>query len=151
MGLKKVFMKPLYVLLFSLLFFFSYEAKSASPALPSSVALYEYPWSQWSRTHTPYHKYRVLSACGWTALGVGSVTTVLGSMLCAFAGEGTNTPGAMLAIPIVGGTLTVASIPTLVFAYKNRRKALAIGATNQIIHTPMQMEQQPALAVRFCF
>ena len=145
-------MKPLYVLLFSLLFFFSYEAKSETPALPSSVVLYEYPWSQWSRTHTPYHKYRVLSACGWTALGVGSVTTVFGSILCAFAGQGSDTvPDLLLAIPIVGGALTVASVPTLVFAYKNRRKALAIGTTNQVIRTPMQMEQQPALAVRFCF
>ena len=129
----------------------SLEAKGANPALPPSVTSYEYPWSQWSRTHTPYHKYKVLRACGWTALGVGSTVTLFGSILCAFAGQGTDIPGPMLAIPVVGGALTAASVPTLVFAYKNRRKALAIGATQQILYTPMRQERQPALALRLSF
>lgn len=143
-------MKQLTVLLFVL--FLSVEAKSASPALPSSVALYEYPWSQWSRTHTPYHKYRVLSACGWSAFAIGGTLMTVGSI--AYVADNMETPDTnhrFLVMACIGGALTVASVPTLVFAYKNRRKALAIGATNQIIHTPMQMEQQPALAVRFCF
>ena len=99
-----------------------------------------------------WQKFKTLCACGWSAFAIGGTLMTVGSI--AYVADNMETPDTnhrFLVMACIGGALTVASIPTLVFAYKNRRKALAIGATNQIIHTPMQMEQQPALAVRFCF
>ena len=63
-------------------------------------------------------------------------------------------PGALLAMPIIGGALTVSSVPLLVRAYKNRRKALAIGATSQttsLLPSAGKGERQPAVALSLYF
>ena len=146
-------MKHIALILCALLL--SLEAHSITPEprtnLTVNAAAFSYKQSP------EWQKYKRLRAWGWTALGVGSAMTIVGSLGCAYViqmGDSDGGPGPLLAMPILGGALTVSSVPLLVRAYKNRRKALAIGATSQttsLLPSVGKGERQPALALSLYF
>lgn len=88
-----------------------------------------------------WRRYKVLRAIGWPVLGLGIPTTFTG-IICAVLQEESGGPTA--AIISVGGVLLLSSIPLLVCAYHNRRKALRMRVTT--LHSP---EGRQNVAVTF--
>lgn len=133
----------------------SLETHGITPELVKNLQVNETAFTY--KQSPEWQQYKRLRAWGWTALGVGSAMTIVGSLGCAYViqmGDSDGSPGLLLAMPIVGGALTVSSVPLLVRAYKNRRKALAIGATSQttsLLPSAGKGEQQPAVALSLYF
>lgn len=93
------------------------QAASADvPTLPPAVFDYK-KTAEWGR-------YKALRAVGWSFLGVGVVSFFGGvyEALLEFALSGKNSVAGPIMV-ISGGVLTMTSIPILIVAYNNRRKA----------------------------
>lgn len=142
-------MKIIYIVL-GILLVFPFKAQSENPEVIRKRTLSEDAF--FYKQTKEWQKFKILCACGWSAFSIGGTLMTVGSI--AYVADNMETPDTnsrFLVMACIGGVLTAASIPTLVLAYKNRRKALFLGATTQIIYTPMQTEQQPALSFRFTF
>lgn len=101
-----------------------------------------------------WKKYKILKASAWTAFGVGGAMLTGGCIGDAIDNYEVGTNGIKKRFRVVwciGIGVTLSSIPLFIYAHKNKKKALSISATNQTIFMPMQVEQQPALALRFSF
>lgn len=73
-----------------------------------------------------WKKHKRLKACGWTTLGIGVPTMVVGFVGTVVSGYESGGDGEGFGIVICAGAgLTVSSIPLFVFAVKNRQKAIA--------------------------
>lgn len=73
-----------------------------------------------------WKKHKRLKACGWTTLGIGVPTMVVGFVGAVASGYESGGDGEGFGIVICAGAgLTVSSIPLFVFAVKNRQKAIA--------------------------
>lgn len=73
-----------------------------------------------------WKKHKRLKACGWTTLGIGVPTMVVGFVGAVVSGYESGGDGEGFGIVICAGAgLTVSSIPLFVFAVKNRQKAIA--------------------------
>ena len=102
-------------------------------------------------------RYKTLRAVGWSAFGVGVPATLLGVCFAALEHgmSGGDAPiGA--AVIAVGGTLTVASVPLLICAYRYRDKAKQMSVGLSTINTPtvsrhMAYDYAPALSVSVTF
>ena len=72
-----------------------------------------------------WKKHKRLKACGWTTLGIGVPTMVVGFVGAVASGYESGGDGEGFGIVICAGAgLTVSSIPLFVFAVKNRQKAI---------------------------
>lgn len=73
-----------------------------------------------------WKKHKRLKACGWTTLGIGVPTMVVGFVGAVVSGYESGGDGEGFGIILgAGAGLTVSSIPLFVFAVKNRQKAIA--------------------------
>lgn len=73
-----------------------------------------------------WKKHKTLKACGWTALGIGVPTMVVGFAGAVVSGYGSGGDGKAFGIILCAGAgLTVSSIPLFTFSVKNRQKAIA--------------------------
>ena len=128
-----------------------YSASSVSVKLPMTPDFNYKKTSEW-------HKYKVLRAVGWSALGVGIPTTFIGAVAMAFSVvEGGDPWGGYIAITAAGGLLTVSSIPILISAYhfRNKAKRMTMDVTLSPVCAPSftanRMEISPAVGLRFTF
>lgn len=153
--------------LFFLLFTFSFQARGESFLLPGNDMVGNRPHNSLVTLKIPvapgsnefykqteeWAKYKKLRAYGWSAFFVGGALMTagfIGYVIDNSEGSSTNNRGHIIAG--IGGALTAASVPVLVFAYKNRRKAIKLGTTSQAIHMPLQGERrQAALAFSLSF
>lgn len=73
-----------------------------------------------------WKKHKRLKACGWTTLGIGVPTMVVGFVGAVVSSYESGGDGEGFGIILgAGAGLTVSSIPLFVFAVKNRQKAIA--------------------------
>ena len=73
-----------------------------------------------------WKKHKRLKTCGWTTLGIGVPTMVVGFVGAVVSGYESGGDGEGFGIILgAGAGLTVSSIPLFVFAVKNRQKAIA--------------------------
>ena len=73
-----------------------------------------------------WRKHKTLKACGWTALGIGVPTMVVGFAGAVVSGYESGGDGKAFGIILCAGAgLTISSIPLFTFAVKNRQKAIA--------------------------
>lgn len=114
---------------------------------------------KFSYRQTPeWKRHKVLKACGWSTLGLGTTMMIVG-----FCGdvisnwdEPDYNPGFKI-MGYIGVGVTASSIPLFVFSYKNKKKAkqarsLSLNYSN--IATPGTngtMKNQPALAINIHF
>lgn len=103
-------------------------------------------------------KYRALRAVGWSALGVGVPVTLTGlyGMAIEYVHSGNGINGPFFIVTLVGGALTLSSIPILISAYHYRNKAkkiaLNVGVTSINTHTfSNRIDYTPALSFALTF
>lgn len=114
---------------------------------------------RFSFRQTPeWKRHKVLKACGWSTLGVGSAMMIVG-----FCGdvisnwEGPEHHSGFKIAGYVGVGVTASSIPLFVFSHKNKKKAKQTGSLSlnySNIVTPRTngaRKNQPALAVNIYF
>lgn len=129
------------------------EMSMQSPVIISDNAMMPFDY----KNTQEWGKYKTLRAVGWTFLGVGGVSLFGGMFEMAlehsFSGKHSLAGPIMM---IAGGVLTASSVPILIIAYDNRKKAkrmaLDVGVT--AINTPCfsnRMDYTPALSFALKF
>ncbi len=102
-----------------------------------------------------WKKYRRLKALGWTTFGVGGAMVAIGGVADFIDNyevhKGENRKTRFRIMWCIGAGVALSSIPLFICAHKNKKKALSVNVTAQTVFMPMQMEQQPAIALRFSF
>lgn len=80
---------------------------------------------------------KALRIAGWSALGVGLPTAFYGTVLVGMVNLESGNVGSSIVVLIVGGTLTLSSIPLFIVSHRYKKKAMNkvdIGLTP--IYTP---------------
>lgn len=141
----------------SSIFFLAFEMKGANPVLENKALSLSIQHSLDEEEHDAafyQQRARAWRIGGGVSLGVGAGTALF---LVAFKGmseawgDGGSIKGPLTAslIPI-SVSLCAASVPMFIYASKNKKKALEIGAGS--IGTPLRtVRRQPALSFRFTF
>ncbi len=103
--------------------------------------------SEWKR-------YKTLRAIGWSSLGIGIPTTLVGVLLSAFQNSLSGSGGVGIPCIVTGGVLTLSSIPLLACAYHYRKKALnlTVGVSSINVKYPYSFSEfSPALSFAVSF
>ncbi len=91
---------------------------------------------QYSNYLSKYHTRRWL---GWTALGVGSLTTFVG--ICFSIQEGEFNFAGPGSVILAGGLVTLSSIPLLISAYHFKHKARRLEMSLSAIEVPKYVDR----------
>lgn len=152
-------MRTIFILAFTLLLSGNVYGQEASTAQASANIIIGYTEaeapSDYKQTKE-WKKFKRQRAWGWTALGVGSAMVFGGSLLSIAAHLVHDKSGfeAFDIIPYAGVTLIAASIPTLVIAYKHKRKAKNISLTASSLWTDLpngSRQRQPTIGLCLYF
>ena len=104
---------------------------------------------QYSNYLSKYHTRRWL---GWTALGVGSLTTFVG--ICFSIQEGEFNFAGPGSVILAGGLVTLSSIPLLISAYHFKHKARRLEMSLSAIEVPKYVDRAscvPSLRLALTF
>lgn len=76
------------------------------------------------KSTSDWKTYKTLNILGWSALGVGIPTTFYGLNGAGLGNIYSGNAGIFIPVTIVGGALTLSSIPLLIIAHRYKQKAL---------------------------
>ncbi|MCC8112886.1 MAG: hypothetical protein LIP03_02625 [Bacteroidales bacterium] len=146
-------MKQIFILIIALVVAIQANAQSylEQGASQTNVAFNAFDYKK----SKEWKKYKTLRAVGWSALGVGVPTTLVGVGVAAFA-DSQNGNGGGPGVPFIvaGGILTVASVPLLISAYHYRSKARQLSLQVSALPQPTPMSSwsySPTIGLRLTF